>query len=81
MEKSISREEKNMKCIYCQGIMKKDKSPYPIDRKGYHLLLDAIPAWICQQCGEAYFEEAEVQKIQDVTRTLDKEASRLDKTA
>ena len=44
----------------------KKKAPYPIGRKGYHLLLNAIPAWGCGQCGEVYFEEEEVEFIQDV---------------
>ncbi|MFH0926386.1 MAG: YgiT-type zinc finger protein, partial [bacterium] len=46
-----------MKCIHCQGIMKKGTAPVHIDRKGCHLTLDNVPAWICSQCGEALFEE------------------------
>ena len=41
-----------MKCIHCEGQMKKDVAPFHIDRKGYHLSLDAVPAWVCGQCGE-----------------------------
>ncbi len=66
-----------MKCIYCQGEMAKKAAPFHIDRKGYHLLFDAIPAWVCNQCGEAYFEEAEVDAIQGVLRKIDQEAERL----
>jgi YgiT-type zinc finger domain-containing protein len=56
-------------------------APFQIDRKGYHLSLDAVPAWVCNQCGEAYFEEAEVAKIQDVIRAVDDRARGLVKTA
>ena len=69
--------EKEMKCIYCQGKMKRGKAPFHIDRNGYHLLLDAVPAWVCVQCGEVYFEEAEVEAIQKVIRSIDKEAKKI----
>ena len=41
----------------------RDKIPFHIDRKGVHLSLASIPAWVCQQCGEPYFEESEVDSI------------------
>lgn len=70
-----------MKCIYCQGKMKKGTAPYHIDRKGYHLVLDMVPAWVCAQCGEVYFEGTEVTFIQDVIRSLDGQTERIAKSA
>jgi YgiT-type zinc finger domain-containing protein len=61
-----------MKCLYCQGTMERGTAPFHIDRKGYHLILDTIPAWVCAQCGEAYFEEAAVEAIQQVIHAVDK---------
>ncbi len=66
-----------MKCIYCQGEMRRGHAPYQIDRKGYHLTLEAVPAWVCHQCGEACFESAEVDKIQEVIRAIDDGAQAL----
>ena len=66
-----------MKCMHCQGKMERGTAPFHIDRKGYHLILDAIPAWVCRQCGEVYFEESEVEAIQRVIRELDKQTERL----
>lgn len=57
--------------------MRKGSVPFQIDRKGYHLLLDAVSAWVCTQCGEAYFEEAEVDAIQEAIRSLDKRTEKL----
>jgi YgiT-type zinc finger domain-containing protein len=57
--------------------MERKTSPFHADRKGYHLIFDMIPAWVCTQCGEVYFEEAEVSKIQETLRTVDKQAQRL----
>ncbi|MDZ7333356.1 MAG: YgiT-type zinc finger protein [candidate division KSB1 bacterium] len=70
-----------MKCIHCQGKMERKTAPFQIHRKGYHLMLNAVPAWVCQQCGEAYFEEAEVDSIQTVLQKLDEQAEKLAKAA
>jgi len=66
-----------MKCIYCQGVMKKGAAPLHIDRKGCHLTLDNVPAWVCSQCGEAYFEEAEVTAVQELITVIDQKSQPL----
>jgi len=66
-----------MKCMYCQGRMERRTAPFHIDRKGYHLLFDQIPAWVCSQCGEVYFEEVEVNSIQAVIPVVDEQVERL----
>ncbi len=70
-----------MKCMYCQGEMRRGSAPFHVDRKGYHLLLDAVPAWVCSQCGESYFEEAEVDSIEEAIRALDTQATKLANSA
>jgi YgiT-type zinc finger domain-containing protein len=66
-----------MKCMHCQGLMKKSIAPFHIDRKGYHLTLDSVPAWICSQCGEAYFDESEVDSIQEIIQSLEDRTEKL----
>lgn len=66
-----------MKCIHCQGEMKKGSVPFHVDRRGCHVLLDNVAAWVCQQCGEAYFEEHEVDAIQDLIRSVETKADAL----
>lgn len=66
-----------MKCIHCKGIMEYKTTPFQFARKGYHLMLDAVPAWVCSQCGEVYFDEDEVDAIQDVLKALDERTGRL----
>ena len=66
-----------MNCIYCQGKMKRGIASFHIDRKGYHLTMDRIPAWVCTQCGEAYFDEAEVEAIQEALGALDQQSEKL----
>ena len=66
-----------MRCMYCQGRMERGTAPFHIDRKGYHLLFDRIPAWVCSQCGEVYFEEVDVDSIQSVIRAVDEQIEKL----
>ena len=77
MVKGFSSEEKKMNCIHCQGEMRKGTTPLHVDRKGCHVLLDSVPAWVCQQCGEAYFEEHEVDMIQDLITSVEQKADAL----
>ncbi|MBI3189454.1 MAG: YgiT-type zinc finger protein [Ignavibacteriales bacterium] len=70
-----------MKCTHCNGTLKKKTAPYHVDRNGYHLILDTLPAWVCSQCGEPFFEEKEVDSIQEAVRGLDHQLSKLAKSA
>ncbi|MFM6135965.1 MAG: YgiT-type zinc finger protein, partial [Sphaerospermopsis kisseleviana] len=53
--------------------MHRGTAPFTIDRKGYHISWDAIPAWVCEQCGESLFEAREVELIQEALTFLDRE--------
>lgn len=66
-----------MTCIHCRGSMSRGDAPFRVDRKNYHLTIDHVPAWICQQCGEAYFEPTEVDWIQEAARSLDERTRKL----
>ncbi|OGT74757.1 MAG: hypothetical protein A3I78_06020 [Gammaproteobacteria bacterium RIFCSPLOWO2_02_FULL_56_15] len=70
-----------MKCMYCQGEMTRGNAPFHIDRKDIHLSLDSVPAWVCTQCGEVYFEETEVNAVQDIIRAVDEQTGKLARTA
>lgn len=60
-----------MKCLLCNGEMEKTTVAYTVDRKGYHLFIEEVPAYVCSQCGERYFEEKEVEAIQDMIEALE----------
>ena len=77
MEQRPAHQKVPMKCIHCHGDMKSATAPFHVVRHGYDLLLDAVPAWVCGQCGEVYFESREVEAIQETIRVLDQQARRL----
>ena len=66
-----------MKCIHCQGEMERKIAPFHVDRKGYHLTLESVPAWVCSQCGEVYFDEREVEKVQEVIRAVEQHTEKM----
>ena len=65
-----------MECLYCKGELVREMVSYSVNRKGYHLIIDDVPAWVCKQCGEPLFDEETVDAIQEMLREID---NRLDK--
>jgi YgiT-type zinc finger domain-containing protein len=70
-----------MKCIHCQGEMRRGFAPFHIDRKGVHVSFDNVPAWVCEQCGEPFFEGPEVDAIQTLIKLVDQQGEKLLQTA
>lgn len=67
-----------MECPFCTGKLVRKRESYTVSRNGYHLIIDDVPAWVCQQCGEPVFDEETVEAIQDLLREVD---ARLEKLA
>ncbi len=66
-----------MKCMHCDGVMERNSAPFHIDNKGYHLVFDEIPAWICSQCGGTYFEEIDAEAVQIIIQNIEKEIGKI----
>ncbi len=66
-----------MECFYCKGEMIKGTAPFSADRNGYHISWESVSAWVCTQCGEALFEENEVDHIQKALQQIDQETMAL----
>lgn len=64
-------------CIHCQAILQRGTAPFAIRRDDYDLVLHHVPAWVCAQCGEPYFEESKVAAIQGILRKLDERVADL----
>ncbi len=66
-----------MECLHCKAKMHRETAPFSIDRNGYHISWDAIPAWVCEQCGESLFKTPEVDTIQSALAVLDRNTTSL----
>ena len=60
-----------MKCMLCGGNFEKSGASYTVDRKGYHLFIEKIPAYVCVRCGEKAFDEKEVIAIQNMLKAFE----------
>jgi YgiT-type zinc finger domain-containing protein len=67
-----------MECLFCKGKLVRQRVSHAATRRGYHLIIDDVPAWVCEQCGESLFDEETVDVIQDVLRGVD---ARLEQSA
>lgn len=66
-----------MSCVHCGARLRRGTAPFHADRAGYHVHWDAVPAWVCSQCGEAVFDTEAVDAIQAALSSLDAYAQRL----
>jgi YgiT-type zinc finger domain-containing protein len=66
-----------MKCVHCQGELQRGLATFTDSRNGYVLVLNDLPAWVCQQCGEPLYEAVTVDGIQQALRALDEQMTRL----
>jgi YgiT-type zinc finger domain-containing protein len=60
-----------MQCLYCKGTLVRKKVSYTASRNGYHMIIDDVPAWVCEQCGEPLFEEQAVEAVQGILCEMD----------
>lgn len=59
-----------MRCLRCQGPVERGTAPVRIERNGYRLAWEQVPAWICRRCDLAYFEPREVETIQRALKSM-----------
>lgn len=52
-----------MRCLRCQGPVEKGTAPVHVERAGYRLAWEQVPAWVCTRCELAYFEPHEVETV------------------
>jgi len=72
-----AKGEVGMECLYCKGTLRRRKVSYTATRKSYHLIIDDVPAWVCEQCGEPLFDEETVDAIQGMLQEVDNRLTKL----
>jgi YgiT-type zinc finger domain-containing protein len=66
-----------MECPVCGGQLVEGKAPYEVTRRGYHLILDDVPALVCTQCHTPWFDSEVVGYFDDALDALDLLSDRL----
>ena len=59
-----------MKCLYCQAPVAKATTAVRVNRNGYQLTWQAVPAWVCTRCDQPYFERQEVEVVRQAVGSL-----------
>tara|TARA_R110000868_G_scaffold78578_2_gene224126 strand:- start:192 stop:419 length:228 start_codon:yes stop_codon:yes gene_type:complete len=60
-----------MNCVICKtGTTQKGLTHSLFDRNGSFVIVKEIPAQICMQCGEAYFDEHTTEEIYNLTNDI-----------
>ena len=61
-----SREEKSVSsvCNVCQGNLHQELVTYTQWYEGRLVIVENVPAWVCGQCGETYYDPDIVEQVQ-----------------
>jgi YgiT-type zinc finger domain-containing protein len=59
-----------MRCLCCQGTVERTATRVRVERGGCRLEWDSVPAWVCNRCGQSYFEPPEVERIRGAVRAV-----------
>jgi len=54
----------NKECNVCHGTLKQILTTYTQQYKGRLIVVENVPAWVCEQCGETYYDPDIVERIQ-----------------
>jgi YgiT-type zinc finger domain-containing protein len=71
------QKEALMDCHVCGGTLVEGMAHHHITRRGYHLLLDNVPALVCTQCHTPWFDSEVVGYFDEAIRALDQLDERL----
>ena len=67
-----NKEEENMNCFMCKGELKNEKVNYVVDLKETIIIIKGVPAKVCTQCGEQYFDDETTENIEKIVNQLKK---------
>jgi YgiT-type zinc finger domain-containing protein len=63
-----------MKCVICKtGETKPGTTTVTFDREGSTIIIRSVPAEVCTQCGEGYFDEATSKQIDKIAKKAEKD--------
>ena len=60
----------NKPCNECGGQFRRQSIRKEFEREGVRVKLDGIRAWVCETCGEVYFEPGGADRLADAVNSL-----------
>lgn len=59
-----------MNCFKCKGKLEKRKVNYVVDLENTIIIIKGVPAKVCTQCGEQYFDDETSENIEKIVNQL-----------
>ncbi|MBQ2917299.1 MAG: type II toxin-antitoxin system MqsA family antitoxin [Clostridia bacterium] len=59
-----------MDCFMCKGEVIEKKVNYMVDLESTIIIIKCVPAKVCTQCGEQYFEDQTSENIENIVNKL-----------
>ena len=64
-----------MSCFVCKGNLENKKVNYVVDLENTIIIIKEVPARVCTQCGEQYFDDETAENIEKIVNQLKKLAA------
>ena len=64
-----------MSCFVCKGNLENKKVNYVVDLENTIIIIKEVPARVCNQCGEQYFDDETAENIEKIVKQLKKLAA------
>lgn len=55
-----------MNCFMCKGQMRPGNVNHIVDRDGEIIIIKNVPAIVCKQCGEAFYDNEVMKKVEKI---------------
>lgn len=59
-----------MNCFMCKGQLQEKKVNYVVDLENTIIIIKGVPAKVCTQCGEQYFDDKTSENIEKIVEQL-----------
>lgn len=59
-----------MDCFMCKGTLEEKKVNYIVDLEETIIIIKGVPAKVCRQCGEQYFDDKTSENIEALVNQL-----------
>jgi YgiT-type zinc finger domain-containing protein len=55
-------------CEFCDGLMEAHIIQACFHYKGHTIYINHVPAWVCNQCGEQYFDAPVYKQLEEIAK-------------
>ena len=59
---------KSDRCEFCEGVMEQRRILARFRYRGQTIYIENVPAWVCSQCGEEYYDAPVYKGLEEIAR-------------